>query len=271
MKIENKTAVVTGANAGIGLATSEKLLDYRVGALAMVDISHQIHSTADEIKERTGNSSILAFDGDVINSDFREHVFATMTAEFGAVQICVPAAGIVRDGLAIKQDRETREISIYSEHHFRQILEVNLLHPTYWAMQTIAGVARHRQQQHRKKWSSEEPIQGSVVLIGSVSSRGNRGQVGYAASKSALKAVSSTLNLEGLFHGVQTRIIHPGFVDTAMVESIDTDYFEKSLKPLIGLGRKILPDEIGNIICAMIENPVISGEVWADASMTALV
>ena len=121
-----------------------------------------------------------------------------------------------------------------------------------------------------KKWAPEEKTQGVIIFIGSVSSRGNRGQVGYAAAKSALSAVSATLNLEGLFHGVQSKIVHPGFVNTQKVDTIDQDYFEKNLKPLIGLGRKIQPGEIAAIICAMIENPVLSGEVWADASMLPL-
>jgi hypothetical protein len=55
-----------------------------------------------------------------------------------------------------------------------------------------------------------------------------------------------------------------------MVDTIDADYFEEHLKPQIGLGRKIRPQEIAEIICAMVENPVISGAVWADASMRPL-
>ena len=69
---------------------------------------------------------------------------------------------------------------------------------------------------------------------------------------------------------MQTKIVHPGFVDTPMVETIDPEYFENNLRPLIGLGRKITPAEIAEIVCAMIENPVLSGQVWADASMTPL-
>ena len=270
MKIENKVAIVTGASGGIGLATAIKLLDNGAKALAMVDISERIGKTAQDLINYSENPNIRGFCGDVSDCDFRNRVFSNMLDEFGPVQICVPAAGIVRDGLAVKQNHKTGEVELYSEDKFRQILDVNLLHPAYWAMDTIAGIARHRLINNQSKWQSDEDIQGCIILIGSVSSRGNRGQVGYAAAKSGLKAVSSTLNLEGLFYGVQTKIIHPGFVDTPMVETIDADYFDENLKPMIGLGRKIRPEEIGEIICTMIENPVLSGEVWADASMTPL-
>jgi 3-oxoacyl-[acyl-carrier protein] reductase len=270
MKIENKVAVVTGASGGIGLATAMKLLDKGVKALALVDISEHIEQTARHLIENSGNPDIRGFCGDVSDCDFRGQVFSSMLNEFGPIQVCVPAAGIIRDGLAVKENRETGELDLYPIDKFKQILDINLLHPTYWAMHTIAGIARHRLNNNKGMWQSDEDIQGSIILIGSVSSRGNRGQVGYAAAKSGLKAVSSTLNIEGLYYGVQTKIIHPGFVDTPMVESVDAGYFEQTLKPKIGLGRKIRPEEIGEIICTMIENPVLSGEVWADASMTPL-
>ena len=270
MKINNKVAVITGASGGIGLATTTKLLDKGVKALALVDISDRIEQTVQDLIKSSGNPNIRGFCGNVSDCVFRSRVFSSMLDEFGPIQICVPAAGIVRDGLAVKVNRKTGEVELYSEDKFKQILDINLLHPAYWAMDTIAGIARHRLSNSKAKWQSDEGIQGCIILIGSVSSRGNRGQVGYAAAKSALKAVSSTLNIEGLYYGVQTKIIHPGFVDTPMVETIDADYFEENLKPMIGLGRKIRPEEIGEIICAMIENPVLSGEVWADASMTPL-
>ena len=270
MKIRDKVAMVTGATGGIGLATATRLLQGGARALGLVDISANCEQTVRELRKSTQNDNIQAFVGDVSDALFRERVFREMEQQYGPVQICVPAAGIVRDGLAVKINRKTSEVELYPEQDFRQILDINLLHPAYWAMETIAGIARHRQAAGSVKWNSNEDIQGVVVLIGSVSSRGNRGQVGYAGAKAALKGVCSTLNLEGLFYGVQTKIIHPGFVDTAMVETIDADYFEEHLKPQIGLGRKIRPGEIAEIICAMVENPVMSGEVWADASMRPL-
>lgn len=271
MQIKNKVAVVTGATGGIGFATAKMLLNKGVKALALVDISERCKDIAEELQNLSENTNIRGFCGDVSSSKFRREVFDTMANEFGPIQICVPAAGIVRDGLAVKANRTTGNIEIYPEEKFQQILDINLLHPCYWAMDTIAGIAQDRLQNGKAKWQPEEDIQGVVVLIGSVSSQGNRGQIGYAAAKSALIGASATLNLEGLFYGVQSKIIHPGFVDTPMVETIDQDYFDEHLKPLIGLGRKIQPEEIGDIIGAMIENPVLSGEVWADASMASLV
>ena len=270
MNIRNKIAVVTGATGGIGFATASALIERKVGGIAIVDLSNRCEDTAAELNSQAGADKALPFCGDVTDPEFRKRVFDSMNDTFGAVQICIPAAGIIADSLAVAINRENNQVELYDENTFRNVLDVNLVHPTYWAMETIAGIARQRTQDGLKKWAPEEKTQGVIIFIGSVSSRGNRGQVGYAAAKSALSAVSATLNLEGLFHGVQSKIVHPGFVNTQMVDTIDQDYFEKNLKPLIGLGRKIQPGEIAAIICAMIENPVLSGEVWADASMLPL-
>ena len=270
MKIKNKIAVVTGASGGIGFATAEKLIQYGAAKVAMVDLSEQCQAAATTLNTKYDDKSAISFCGDVTDAGFRQSVFQHLNEKYGPVQICVPAAGILADALAVKVNKENKSVNLYSESTFKKILDVNLAHPTYWAMETIAGMARDRISQSMPKWSGEEGIQGSIVLIGSVSCRGNRGQVGYAAAKAGLNGVRSTLNLEGLPFGVQTRIIHPGIVDTAMVDSIDNDYFDKHIKPMIGLQRKIQPQEIGEIICSMIENPVIGGQVWADASMAPM-
>ena len=270
MKIRNSTAVVTGGSGGIGLAVAGALAERGATKVGVVDLSSVCQDTVRQLSETYPQCAVRGFEGDVTEESFRKHVFSDLESDGSPVNICVPAAGIVRDGLAVRVDRDTGDALLYPQGDFEKILEVNLVHPTYWAMETIASVARDRANRGLDRWTSGESTQGAIVLIGSVSSRGNRGQVGYAAAKSALVGVSATLNIEGLFYGVQTKIIHPGFVDTAMVETIDPEYFENNLKPLIGLGRKIRPAEISDIVCAMIENPALSGQVWADASMTPL-
>lgn len=270
MKIEHQIAVVTGAIGGIGLATSRLLVQRKVSGIALVDLTENCLQIAENLNRATNTPVAIPFCGDVCDSEFRQSVFRTMEEKFGPVSICIPAAGILDDALAVKIDKESGDTSIYAEHRFERIMKINMMHPTYWALETISGIAKYRHHNSLGKWNGTEEIQGVVVLIGSVSSKGNRGQVAYAGAKSGLVGVASTLNLEGLHYGVQTKIIHPGFVDTKMVDSIDTEFFEQNLKPLIGLGRKIQPEEIAELICIMIENPVLSGGLWADASMTPL-
>lgn len=269
MIIKGKVAVVTGAASGIGNAVAHQLIECGAKAVAIVDLTDSVEDAADALNKSAGRSVAHAFQGDVTDSDFRRRVFAAME-DHGLVQVCVPAAGILRDAMAVKIDRDTGKADIYDESLFRQVLEVNLLHPTYWSIQMIAGIAEHRAATGLGLWTSEEEMQGVAVIIGSVSSRGNRGQVSYSSAKSGLNAVAKTLNAEGASFGVQAKIIHPGFVQTPMVEQLPDGLFEEHLRKLVPIDRMITPGEIAATVIQMIENPILSGPVWADGGLPPL-
>lgn len=266
MDIQNKVALVTGAAGGIGLSVAAYLVDKQVRAIGLVDLSEQCSEIANSLKTAAGHPHIRAFNGDVCDPAFRRSVFNALESEFGPVEICIPAAGILRDGLAVQLNNNSQEAMLYDEQHFRQVIDVNLLHPVYWSMELLAGIIRKHHRESIKR-HPEMGIQGVNILIGSVSSRGNRGQISYSSAKAGLRGACTTLNKEGLCHGVLTKIIHPGFVDTPMVDQVDPDYFDKHLKPDIGLGRKIQPQEIAECIGGMIRNDALTGEIWASASL----
>lgn len=267
MQIKDKVAVVTGASGGIGLAVARKLLHKGARAVAVVDRSERSAQTAEALNREAGRSVARAFCGDVCDAGFRTEVFSHMEKAGDPVRICVPAAGILRDALAVKMNRDTGKAELYDDAVFRNVLEVNLMHPVYWTMQMLARIVERRAETGLKKWQPEEPVQGSAVLVGSVSSRGNRGQISYGCAKSGLNAAAKTLNIEGMYHGVQTKIIHPGFVNTPMMEQLPAGLFDDHIKPLIPLGRMIEPCEIADAVCLLIENPAISGQLWADAGL----
>lgn len=108
-------------------------------------------------------------------------------------------------------------------------------------------------------------MQGAIVFIGSVSSRGNKGQISYATTKAGLEGAAATLMKEAMFYGVRCGIIHPGFTDTNMVQQLGKDFLEKNVLPYTQLRRLIRTEEIADAICFMISNSAVSGELWADA------
>src|SRR5690606_3576161 len=104
------------------------------------------------------------------------------------------------------------------------VVAVNLVAPVYWALEMIARIAEDRAARGLKRWNADEGIQGSVVFIGSISSRGNRGQISYASTKAGLEGAAATIMKEAIFHGVRCSVIHPGFTDTPMVRALGDDY-----------------------------------------------
>lgn len=265
MQIENRVAVVTGAAGGIGEAVAKELCRRGVSAIALVDLSERVHEVADEIRRAGGGAVGAPFVGDVADEAFRQSVFQAMRKDHGVPSICVPAAGITRDALSVKVDRQTGAAQIYPIAHFRVIAEINLIAPVYWALETIAAVAEDRRARGLGAWTCKEDVQGAVVLIGSVSSQGNKGQLSYAAAKAGLVGAASTLSQEAMFHGVRCVVVHPGFTDTPMVGALGEQHIADHVLPRTQLKRLIRPAEIADAIGFAIGNSAITGELWVDA------
>jgi NAD(P)-dependent dehydrogenase (short-subunit alcohol dehydrogenase family) len=265
MKINGKVAVITGASGGIGYAVCEEIVNRGAAHVAMVDLDDSIVEAVDRINRDAGRMAAKAYQGNTTDSDFRCGVYDEICATYGQVNICVPAAGIVRDALAVKLDKTTGQASIYAEETFRLVTEVNYIAPIYWAMEMIGRIVESRFKRGMSKWGPSEEMEGAVIFIGSVASQGNKGQISYASAKAALEGAASTLMKEAIFHGVRCSIIHPGFTDTPILRALGEDYLAKHVLPDTQLGRLIKPEEIADAICFMITNQAVSGEIWADA------
>jgi len=265
MEIRGKVAVVTGAGSGIGQAASLELANRGVKAIALVDRSDAVHGLANQIKQMPGQPTAVPFVGDTTDPSFRRRVYDEMVQKHAIPNICVPAAGITRDALAVRIDKATGRANIYAEELFRLVVEVNLIAPVYWGLELVARIAEDRFQRGLGRWEPSEKLQGTVIFIGSISSQGNKGQIAYAATKRGLEGAAATLTKEAMFHGVRCGVIHPGFTDTPMVRALGEEYIQKYVLPATQLRRLIRPEEIANAICFMIANSAVSGELWADA------
>lgn len=263
--IQDQIAVITGAAGGIGGALAEDMLERGAKALALVDFSERIKETAAELNRKAGRQFAFAFQGDTANAAFRERVYADILANAGIPRICVPAAAITKDDLAVKIDKATGLPKMYPVEDFRKVVEINMIAPIYWAMQLVAGVAKDRFEKGLKRWKADEGMQGAIVFLGSIASGGNVGQISYSSTKAGLEGAASTLMAESMFYGVRCSVIHPGFTDTPMVRALGEEYINTKVLPQTQLKRLIKPSEIADAICFMITNSAVSGELWADA------
>lgn len=265
MELKDKVAVITGAASGIGHAVSLELANKGVRVIGMVDMNDEVKVAADQINQESGRVVGIPFVGDTTSPEFRKNVFDSLCKQHEIVNICVPAAGITRDALAVKLNKETKKAEVYPLEKFRQVVEVNLIAPIYWAMEMVSRIAEQRAVLGLKKWHPNEGVQAAAIFVGSVSSQGNKGQISYASTKAGLEGAASTLTKEAIFHGVRCGVIHPGFTDTPMVRALGEDYIAKNILKDTQLGRLIRPNEIADAICFMITNSAVSGELWADA------
>ena len=111
MRLLDKTALITGGNSGIGLATARLF----VNEGAHVAITGRDKTTLDAVAEELGDK-LLAFQADVLDTKAREVVFETIKEEFGHLDIVFANAGIGRTG----------SIAETSEELFDEVLRINL-------------------------------------------------------------------------------------------------------------------------------------------------
>ncbi len=265
MNITDRVAMITGGGSGIGRAAAAELAARGAKGVVLVDLSESVHEVAKSINEEIGAEVAEGIVGDVTCEEFRKQCFDQATEKYGVPRICVPAAGITRDAISVKVDKETGVANIYPRETFELVINVNLIAPVYWALETVARIAQERKRSGLGRWNPEEEMQGAIVLIGSVSSQGNKGQISYAAAKAGLEGVASTLNKEAMFYGVRCAVIHPGFTDTPMVRAMGEDVIQEHVLPYTQLKRLIRPKEIADAICFLVSNSAVSGELWADA------
>jgi NAD(P)-dependent dehydrogenase (short-subunit alcohol dehydrogenase family) len=226
-------------------------------------LAPEVEAVAAELA--TPDCKTIAAIGNTSDETFRRETLERAKNEIGLVRICVPCAGITRDRMSVKVDKESGKAAVYPLDDFRLVLEVNLTAPVFWAIEIMAGIAEDRFARGLKRWTPDQEMEGTTVFIGSISSQGNVGQVSYASTKAGVVAAASTLTKEGLFHGYRAAVIHPGFTNTPMVQAMGQDLIDNIVIPHTQLKRLIEPSEIANTICFMIENPIVSGPIWADA------
>jgi 3-oxoacyl-[acyl-carrier protein] reductase len=263
--IKGQVAVITGAAGGIGHALALEMARRGAAGMALIDFSDRVVQVAREINTEVGRQVAIAYRGDTTDPAFREEVYADLTAKAGVPRICVPAAAITKDALAVRIDKQTGQVVIYPLEDFRKVVEINMIAPIYWAIELVAALAKDRASRGLRRWQPEEGLQGAVVFLGSIASIGNVGQISYSSTKAGLEGAASTLMAEAMYYGVRCGVIHPGFTDTPMVRALGEDFIRNKVLPQTQLKRLIKPEEIADAICFMLTNAAVSGELWADA------
>ena len=164
--IKGQVAVITGAAGGIGQALALDMTRRGAAGIALVDFSDRVGQVAREINTEAGRQVAIAYRGDTTDTAFRQEVYADVTTKAGVPRICVPAAAITKDALAVRIDKQTGQLVIYPMEDFRKVVEINMIAPIYWAIELVAAVAKDRASRGIKRWRPEEGLQGAVVFLG---------------------------------------------------------------------------------------------------------
>jgi 3-oxoacyl-[acyl-carrier protein] reductase len=210
-----KGALVTGASGGIGGAIARTL--HRAGAKVVLSGTRQaaLEALAGELGER----AFVAL-GDLADPAAGEQLVKSAEAAAGQLDILVNNAGLTRDQLALRMKDED----------WQKVIDVDLTAGFRLARAALRGMMKRR-------WGR---IVGITSVVGVT---GNPGQANYAAAKAGMIGLSKALAAEVATRGITVNCVAPGFISTAMTDSLSDDQRQR-LAAAIPMGRVGTPDEV---------------------------
>jgi 3-oxoacyl-[acyl-carrier protein] reductase len=246
MILKDKTVVVTGSAGGLGKAMAHRL--GKQGAnIVLSDIQNEkLQETVEEFNKE--GIKTIGIQANVSNEDDATKLMEGAKKKFGSLDVAILNAGILRDGLLIRTDKETGEIkSKMSIEQWQSVIDVNLTGVFLTAREAASIMAVQKS--------------GVIIPIASVAMHGNSGQTNYSAAKAGVAAMTVTWSKELSRYGIRVAGIAPGFIGTEMVlKDMNNEALEK-WKKIIPVGRLGEPDEIATTAQFIIENDLITGVI----------
>jgi 3-oxoacyl-[acyl-carrier protein] reductase len=229
MKLEDLKIVVTGSARGMGRHFCVRLAE--AGAqVAVGDVKED--ALAALVEANAGApGTIHARALDVADEAQCESFVAWASEAMGGLNGLINNAGILRDGLLVKKDRATGEVTKLSKAQWDAVIAVNLTGATFMVREVVAAMAR----------AGARP--GVIVNMSSIARHGNRGQSNYAAAKAALAANTLTWAREFAAFGIRVGAIAPGMIETPMTQGMNQKARD-ALVAAIPVARIGLPEDI---------------------------
>jgi 3-oxoacyl-[acyl-carrier protein] reductase len=205
-----RTALVTGASRGIGLACARALAQAGHRVVLAARDQARLEQAASEIP----NSSWVRID--MTSAESIREAFA----QAGKIDILVNNAGAARDGLALRMKKDAWD----------EVLAANLTGAFLAVQQVLHGMLKER-------W-------GRIVNISSVvGEAGNPGQANYVASKAGLIGLTKSLAQELGSRNITVNAIAPGFIESDMTASLSQE-LKESMLSRIPVKRFGQPDDV---------------------------
>lgn len=222
MKLEDLKIIVTGGASGMGASFAKHL--HAAGArVAVGDVNEAMLAELPQ--------GIVRRKLDVSKEDEVTSFVAWADEVLGGVNALVNNAGIIRDGLLVKKDRETGAVKKFSTEDWNAVIGVNLTGATFMVREVVARMVE----------KGTKP--GVIVNMSSISRHGNRGQSNYVAAKAALAANTLTWAREFAQYGIRVTAIAPGMVETPMTKGMNQKARD-AVVAQIPVGRIGTPDDL---------------------------
>jgi len=220
--LEGRVALVTGSARGIGYAIAETLARAKARVIISDINKDDVDTAVQSLKDQ--GYDVLGIPCNVTSEESVNQAVEQIKNEAGPVEILVNNAGITRDMLFMRMDKEKWD----------SVLTVNLT----GAYLTSKAVIRDMAKSHF----------GRIINISSVVGLiGNAGQANYSASKAGLLGLTKSLAKEFGQRNVTVNAVAPGFIETKMTHVLSDDV-KNSFLQNIPMKKMGTPEDVANVV-----------------------
>ena len=250
-RLAGKTALVTGAARGIGLAIAEEMV--RQGAeVCITDIDRAAAREA----ARSISPEALALRLNVTSAADWERGVAAIEAHFGRLNILVNNAGVIIPG----------NVEDLSEADWDRTMEVDLKSVFLGCKHALPVLARHQP--------------AAIVNISSIAAMvAGHNFAAYNAAKAGVLMLTKSVALDAARRapGVRVNSVHPAFIDTRMVDQVvggsDPEAARAKLARQVPLGRIGTPRDVAMAVVYLASDEagfVTGAELKLDGGLSAM-
>lgn len=216
--LQNKICIITGAGTGIGKSMA---ICFASEGAEVYAVERSPGGVAAWARELPVGERIHACTADVTDTAQIKAVVLKVRKEWGRIDVLVNNAGV----------EFNERISMITDEHLETMFRVN-----------VVGTIRMLQLCSRVMMRQESG--GSIINISSgVGLHGNPGQLGYAATKGAVVALTKSAAKELGPSQIRVNSIAPGLTNTRMIEGTDAGYLNERIGR-IPMGRIAEPEDI---------------------------
>ncbi|XP_051824420.1 3-hydroxyacyl-CoA dehydrogenase type-2 [Antechinus flavipes] len=243
--LQGMVGVVTGGASGLGQATVRRLV--KNGARAViVDLPH---SSGEALAKELGPSCAFA-PTDVTSEGEVQGALTLAQEKFGRIDIAVNCAGIA----VASKTYNFKKNEAHSLEAFQKVIQVNLI-GTFNVIRLAAG-------EMGKNEPDEGGHRGVIINTASVAAfEGQVGQVAYSASKGAIVGMTLPVARDLAPMGIRVVTIAPGLFETPLLLGLPEKVRSFLARQVPFPSRLGDPAEYAHLVQAVVENPLLNGEV----------
>ena len=218
-RLDGKVALITGGARGQGAQEARLFAEHGAKVVLTDVLDVEGKQTAADI-----GGHAWYHHHDVTSESDWTGIVSSVIGEHGQLDVLVNNAGIL----------SIAPLVMTTEEDYRRVIDVNQV-GVFLGMKSVVPHMVERQQ-------------GSIINISSVAGlMGSPGMIAYGASKWAVRGMTKSVALEVASFGVRVNSIHPGIIDTPMLEEFEKWGIMGNVMERVPVGRKAEAVEVANL------------------------